>query len=150
MLGEVVGSGEGQDMDPEGIEVRIVEGLDGGVLDGAVHPLGLAIGPGVVGLGELVPDAMLAADAVEDVAHPLGGGTVSVLRQIGESHAVVGEHGMDGIGEVATTSRRKAAPFILVAAFRKATWVNFETRSMARNMKSLPLARRSSQMSIWT
>jgi hypothetical protein len=44
----------------------------------------------------------------------------------------------------------KSAPFILVAAGKKATWANFETRSIARNMKSLPSARRSSQMSIWT
>lgn len=58
-------------------------------------------------------------------------------RQIGEGHAVVGQHCVDGIGKGATTtSRRKAAPFSLVVAGRKATWVNLDTRSMARNMRS--------------
>src|SRR3712207_8025487 len=43
VLGEVVGPDEGQDVRLEGIEIRVVEGLDGGVLDAAVHPLGLAV-----------------------------------------------------------------------------------------------------------
>src|SRR5829696_1927734 len=51
-------------------------------------------------------------------------------------------------GKAAITSRRKAAPFIWVAASKKATWVNLLTRSMARNMWSLPSARRSSQWSM--
>ena len=99
MFGEVVGLDEGQDVGPESLEVGVMEGLDGGFLDGAVHPLGLAVGPGMIGLGELVLDAVLAADAVEDVAHPLGSGPIAVLRQVGEGHAVVGQHGMDGIRE---------------------------------------------------
>src|SRR5215212_5089006 len=53
-------------------------------------------------------------------------------------------------GNAATTSRRKAAPFILVAASKKATWANFDTRSIARNRCSLPWASRSSQTSMWT
>jgi hypothetical protein len=51
---------------------------------------------------------------------------------------------------VAATSRKKAAPFSLVFASKKATRVNFETRSMARNMNSLPCAKRSSQTSMCT
>jgi hypothetical protein len=99
VLSEVVGLNKGQDVGLEGIEVGIVEGLDGGLLDSSVHPLGLAIGPRMVGLGQLVLDAVLAADTVEDVAHPLCGGSIAVLWQIGEGHAVVGQHSMDGIGE---------------------------------------------------
>ena len=34
----------------------IVEALDGRILDGAVHPLDLAIGPGVLGLGQTMID----------------------------------------------------------------------------------------------
>ena len=49
------------------LEVGVVEGLGGGILDGAVHPRCLTVGPGVVWLGEAVLDAMLVADAVEDV-----------------------------------------------------------------------------------
>src|SRR3712207_8472940 len=65
VLGKVVGGDERQDVRLESIEIRVVEGLDGGVLDGAVHPLGLAVRPGVVGLGELVLDAVLAARSEE-------------------------------------------------------------------------------------
>jgi hypothetical protein len=39
---------------------------------------------------------------------------------------------------------------IFVLALKKATWANFEIRSMARNMWSLPPTRRSSQTSMWT
>ena len=99
MLAEIIGLDEGQDVGLEGLKVRIVEGLDGGLLDGAVHPFGLAVGPGMIGFGELVLDAVLAADTVEDVAHPLGGGAIAVFWQVGEGHAVVGQHGVDGIGE---------------------------------------------------
>ena len=61
--------------------VIVVEALDGGVLDHAVHPLDLTAprensppdcflvlaAPGVLDLGQPVVDLMLAADAVEDV-----------------------------------------------------------------------------------
>ena len=66
-LGEVVGGDEGQDMSLQAFQVVVVVDLDRGVLDRAVHPLGLAIGPRVVGLGQPVLDAMFDADAVEDV-----------------------------------------------------------------------------------
>src|SRR3712207_2149480 len=39
---------------------------------------------------------------------------------------------------------------IFVLAPKKATWANFEIRSTARNMWSLPSTRRSSQTSMWT
>src|SRR4028118_2031249 len=50
VLGEVVGPDEGENMRLQRLEARVVEGLGGGVLDGAVHPLRLAIRPGMVGL----------------------------------------------------------------------------------------------------
>src|SRR5215210_5501435 len=39
-------------------------------------------------------------------------------------------------GNTATTSRRKAAPFILVAASKNATWANLLTRSIAKKIDS--------------
>ena len=45
-------------------------------------------------------DAVLFADAVEDVAaeHGLHGDVAAtVFRQVGEGHAVVGQHGVDGV-----------------------------------------------------
>src|SRR5207342_3379055 len=49
-----------------------------------------------------------------------------------------------------TTFAMKAAPFILPAFSWNSTEVNFETRSIARNMLSLPSASRNSQISMWT
>jgi hypothetical protein len=86
----------------QGLEVRVVEGLDRRLLHGAVHPLGLAVGPRVVRLGELVGDAVLGAHPVEDVAAEDGldlGMTAAVLGQVGEGHPVVGEHGVQPVGE---------------------------------------------------
>jgi len=79
-----------------------VESLCGGVVDGAVRPLGLTIGPGVLGLGQSVLDAVLVADAVEDVRAEdrfHGGATATVFRQLCEIQAVVGELGVDLVGD---------------------------------------------------
>ena len=100
MFGEVVSSDEGQDMGLETFQVVIMVDLDGGVLDGSVHPLGLTICPRMVGFGEPMLDVIGDADAVEDVwSNEASGKTVSALGQIGEGHAVVGEHGVDFVGE---------------------------------------------------
>jgi hypothetical protein len=55
-----LGGDEGQDMGLEAFQIVVVEDLDRGVLDGAVHALGLAVGPRVIGLGEPVLDAVIA------------------------------------------------------------------------------------------
>jgi hypothetical protein len=56
--------------------------------------------PWMIGLGRLVCDAIFDADAIEDVlTEPGAGGAVAVLGQIGEGHAVVGEHGVDFVGK---------------------------------------------------
>jgi hypothetical protein len=73
-LAELVGGHEGEDVGLEAFQVLVVEGLHGGVLDGPVHALGLAIGPRIVGFGEPVLDAVLPADAIEQ-----GGGSGAVL-----------------------------------------------------------------------
>ncbi len=94
----------------EVVEVGLVERLDRGVLDGAVHLFGLTVGPRVIGFGELVRDAMLFADAVEDVAaeHGFHGEVVAaVFRQAGEGHAVVGQYGVDGVWERAHHTPRE-------------------------------------------
>jgi hypothetical protein len=57
-----------------------MEDLEGGFLDGPVHPLGLAIGPGMVWFGQLVLDPVLIADAIEDVgAEITPGGSIPVF-----------------------------------------------------------------------
>ncbi len=43
----------------------VLVALDGCLLQGAVHPLDLAIGPGMVGFGQTVLDIILAANPIE-------------------------------------------------------------------------------------
>jgi hypothetical protein len=87
-------------MSLQALQVVVVEGLDRGVLDRAVHPFGLAVGPRMVRLGQSVLDAIGVADAVEGVGtEQPGGGPISVLGQVGEGHIVVGQHDVDLVGK---------------------------------------------------
>lgn len=73
----------------------VVEALDRGVLDGAVHALDLAVGPRMIDLCEPVLDAVLSASHVEHVSHVSRGRPVCVARRIAELDAVVGKHCVD-------------------------------------------------------
>ena len=92
---EVVGSDEVCEMAPKLLVAVMVEAFDGSVLDGAVHPLDLTVGPRMVDLGEAVFDTVLAAAHGEHVAHVLSGRAVRVARRSAELDAVVGEHCVD-------------------------------------------------------
>src|SRR3954449_12896892 len=104
-----------------------MEHLDGGVLHRPVHPLGLAVRPGMIGPGQLVRDPVLTADPVEDVPHPGRRWPIAVLGQVSEWGKSANAMPVSvstvwiAYGKTAITSRRKAAPFILVAASKKAT-----------------------------
>ena len=50
----------------------VVIAPDSSLLERSVHPLDLAVGPRVVGLGEAMFDVALAADAIEHV-QPIAG-----------------------------------------------------------------------------
>lgn len=67
VFGEIEGSDENQHMGLQAFQVWAVEGLDRGFLDGAVHPLGLPVGPRVIGLGQLVHDAIFITNPAKDV-----------------------------------------------------------------------------------
>ncbi len=71
----------------------VMEPFDRRVLDGAVHPLDLAVGPWVVGLGQPVLNAVRLADYVE--AHRPGVEGVPVASLLGELTAIVGQDGVD-------------------------------------------------------
>ena len=72
-LSEVVGVEEGFEVLSELLVGLVVIAPNGGFLEGAVHPLDLTVGPGMVRFGEAVLDTMLlAADAVEHV-QPVAG-----------------------------------------------------------------------------
>src|SRR3712207_8054818 len=57
---------EGLHVGLEALQARVMENLDGCVLHGSVHPLGLPVGPGMIGLGQLVRDRVLKADRSEE------------------------------------------------------------------------------------
>src|SRR3546814_7277478 len=80
-------------MPAELVVVVVVETLDCSFLDRAVHPLDLTIRPRMLHSGESVLDAVVAADAVEDVFEG-----VPVLLAVGKLDAVVGEHSVNGVG----------------------------------------------------
>ena len=83
-----------------------MEGLDGGFFDGAAHPLGLSIRLGVIRLGQLVDDAIFIADSAKD-GHPQKStdGLVTVLGQVGKSHAVVRQNRVNRVGKALITPR---------------------------------------------
>ena len=100
MLGKVIGRHEGEDVGFEAFQIGIMERLNGRLFDGSVHAFCLTVRPRVIRLGELVLDAVLIADAIENVGAEISPGRpVAVLWQIGERHAVVGQHGVDCIRE---------------------------------------------------
>ena len=78
------------------------------------------------------------------------GGAPREHRSDNLSAAFVGEYCVKGIREVAMACRRNAAPSIMPAHSWNSTTGNFETRSMAKNMISLPSVRRNSLLSMWT
>ena len=78
MFGEVVGGDEAEHVSLEAFEVVVVEGFDGSILHGAVHSLGLAIGPRMIRLRQAGLDAMLKANAIEDVRSEEASGWGSV------------------------------------------------------------------------
>lgn len=76
----------------------IVEALDSRLLDSAVHPLDLIIGTGMLGLCQPVFDAVSLASAIKRMAASHGRWTRTVLRQVRELNAVVGQHDLDPVG----------------------------------------------------
>jgi len=67
--------------------IVIVEALDCGVLDGAIHALHLTVRPWMIDFSEPVLDAILVADPFEDVVE-----RIIVTGMIGELDAVVSQH----------------------------------------------------------
>ncbi len=64
---EVVGDDKVGEVLPQLRMIVIVEALDGGFLDGPVHPLNMPIGPRMLDFGQAVFDTMLLAGPTKDV-----------------------------------------------------------------------------------
>lgn len=71
------------------------QGLDRGFFDRPVHALDLAIGPGVIGLGQTMFDAVLVADAIKNVSPEPIGRAVAIPWLLSERHTVVSEDSVD-------------------------------------------------------
>jgi len=71
-----------------------MKAFDGCFLDRAIHPLDLAIRPRMPHLREAVLNPVLATNVVEDVCKG-----VRIQAAVGELNAVVGQHGVDPIGQ---------------------------------------------------
>lgn len=72
-----------------------VEAFDGSVLDRAVHPLDLAVGPRMIGFGVAVLDPVGFTDHVE--SHLPGVDGVSGPGPLGELDAVIGQDRVDPV-----------------------------------------------------
>ena len=100
VFGKVKGTHKGQHMRLEAVQVRVVKSLDSGFFYRTVHPLGLPVRPRVIRFRQLVSNAVLIANAAKDVHSQKGmDGLVSILGQVGKSHAVVCQNSMDFVGE---------------------------------------------------
>jgi hypothetical protein len=94
---EVVGCDEIGQM-PLKVIVGVVEvAFDRGFFDGSIHPLDLTVGPGMIRLGESMPDAMDAAGSVEGMSAEAGRWPLSVPGQVRELDSVIGEYRVDAI-----------------------------------------------------
>jgi len=120
------------------VAALLMEAFDGRLLDGAVHPLDLFVGPRVVRLCEPVLNVVCLADHVE--AHLTRPGGVPVAGLLGELDAIVREDGVDairhGLQQVFKELPRRS-PVGLVGQLRTA---NLLVRSMPTNRYSLPSA----------
>ena len=76
--------------------------FNGCVLDGPIHSLDLAIGPGMLDLGEPVLNAMFKANPIKDMLEG-----EALLLLIGKLNAVVRQHNMNGIGNVSNEITQK-------------------------------------------
>ena len=100
VLGKIEGAYEGEHMDVQAFQVRTIQGLGGGLLVRAVHPLGLPVRPWMVRLGQLVHDAVFIAHTAKDVHAQKGMyGLVTVLGQVCKSHLVIGQNGANPEGK---------------------------------------------------
>ena len=111
--------------------IVVVVSLDGGVLDRAVHPLDLAVGPRMIWLGEPMLDAVSPTGAVERMAPQHGGWTITVSGQVGELDAVIGENRMDDVGHGGDKRFEKGVTIAMSALSNNFAKANFDVRSMA-------------------
>lgn len=116
--GEVVGGDEVGEMLTQLIVAFVVIASDRRVLDRSIHAFDLAVRPRMARLGQSVCDVELGAGEREGVAEErlsTGSHLLDVLRRpavaggIGEVRAIVGEHGVDPVGDCGRESPEEVA-----------------------------------------
>lgn len=155
--GEVIRRDEIGEMAAKLVVALVVKALDGGVLDGAVHPFDLTVGPRVPGLGGPVFDVVCGAGIFESMRPEAlaicdglldeGNGRPSCTRR-GELDAIVGEHGMDLVGDGSDQAQQEVSGDG-GGGLCSSTKANFEVRPIATNICSLPCSVRTSATSMW-
>lgn len=81
-------------MTPQFDDRAIVEGFDGRFLNRSHHPLGLSVGPGMVGFGQPVLDAVFPTDPFE---HMVEEAAILAALRLDELDAIVAEQRVDSI-----------------------------------------------------
>ena len=95
----------------------VMEAINGGFFDGAIHTFDLSVGPGMPGLGEAMIDSMPKTDPVEGVSAETSRGAFAIFGQIGELDPVVGEHGMNAIGNGCYQGQKKGCGCLHIGSF---------------------------------
>lgn len=126
----IVGGDEVGKVSFELIVSIVMVALDGRFLDRAVHALDLAIGLGMLDLGQPMFDAIFLASHVEHMRHVSCRRTVGIARREGELDPIVGEHRILW-GPAAIRASRKAEAEVLPVFLTSCTKANLLVRSMA-------------------
>ena len=96
---EIVAGNEVSQMLSKLIMAVVIVALDGSVLDRSVHALDLAIGPGMLDLGQPMFDAILLAAHIEHMCRVSCRLAVRVARRESELDPIVGENRVDLVGD---------------------------------------------------
>ena len=93
----------------------------------------LPVGPGMVGFGQPVFDAMQKTDPVKGVSAKARSWPLAVLGQVSELDAVVGEHCVDAVRKGCNEHFEEGGIGPHSSLSTSSTTANFEVRSMATN-----------------
>lgn len=106
-FGEIVRGDEVLQVCAELLVIVVVVSLHGGFFDGPIHAFDLPVGPGMIGFGEAVIDAVQKTDSVKRVTAEARRGSLAVLGRVGELDAVIGEHYVNSIRDGCDQSLEK-------------------------------------------
>lgn len=98
-MAKIVSGEEVGEMPGELVVTVVMIAFDGGFLDCPVHSFDLTVGPGVIGFGQSVFDAMCSACTIEHMHAQPCRGSIAARRQIAKLDAVVRQDGMNFVGD---------------------------------------------------